>query len=474
MRFTKLLLFWVSTFFSIQLNAQTYPSQNISLLSHIDPQSTVGIGTDGRKYSGCWGWYQSSTNKEYAIAGSSAGTYFIDISNPTSPTVCAYVPGKPGCTWREIKTYQNYCYVVSDDAAPNRFQIIDMSALPATVTVVHDGNNTYFERGHTIWIDKDKMYIGSETKLGGSYKNMTVYSLATPSNPVYLASLDNVAPPINVVHDMFVRNDTVFASCGFQGLYVYKFNDASNTFSQLGSYTNYGAVALYNHSSYITQNGKYLVFADEIPAGQPLHVVDVQNLSNIVPTTTANPHPNTTPHNPYVLGNRWAVVSCYQDGLFIYDLAYPNNIYVAGYFDTHPQGGFNTGNYNGNDYRGNWGAYPFFPSGLIVALDMQNGIFILDASATYSIPVGLKDTDKANIYVNIYPNPATDKIQVMSNIAEEAEATVTDMLSRKVLTQHFTAFGNQSIALNNLPSGTYFFQIKTKNNLITKKFTVQN
>jgi choice-of-anchor B domain-containing protein len=474
MQFLKHLSVWVFLLSFFTGKSQTYPSQNISLLSHIDPQSTVGIGTDNRKYSGCWGWYQSSTNKEYAIAGSSAGTYFIDISNPTSPTVCAFVPGKPGCTWREMKTYQNYCYIVSDDAAPNRFQIIDMSTLPATVTVVHDGNNTYFERGHTIWIDNDKMYIGSETKQGGSYKNMTVYSLATPSNPVFLASLDNVAPPINVVHDMFVRNDTVYASCGFQGLYVYKFNSASNTFSQLGSFTDYGPVALYNHSSYITDNGKYLVFADEIPAGMPIHVLDVQNLSNIVPTTTANSHPNTTPHNPYVVGNRWAVVSCYQDGLQIYDLAYPNNIYVAGYFDTHPQGGFNVGNYFNNDYRGNWGAYPFFPSGLIVALDMQNGIFILDPSQTYSIPVGLKNNDPSIDFVNVYPNPANESIQMMSNLQEEALIRIEDLTGREILSKQFSYFGNQSISTSDFSNGTYILYIKTKHNHLTRKFIIQH
>lgn len=474
MQFIKHLFCWVFLLGTFTGKSQSYPSQNISLLSHIDPQSTVGIGTDGRKYSGCWGWYQSSTNKEYAIAGSSAGTYFVDISNPSTPTVCAFVPGKSGCTWREIKTYQNYCYVVSDDAAPNRFQIIDMSTLPGTVTVVHDGNSTYFERGHTIWIDNDKMYIGSETKLGGSYKNMTVYSLATPSNPVFLASLENVAPPINVVHDMFVRNDTVFASCGFQGLYIYKFNSINNTFTQLGSYTDYGTVALYNHSSYITDNGKYLVFADEIPAGKPLHVLDIQNLNNIVVTTTANPHPNTTPHNPYVVGNRWAVVSCYQDGLAIYDLAYPNNIYVAGYFDTHPQGGFNTGNYNGQDYRGNWGAYPFFPSGLIVTLDMQNGIFILDPSQTYSIPVGLKNKDPRLDFVNVYPNPASEKIQVMSNVHDEAELSITDLLGRELKSMHYSYFGNESVETNDLPNGTYILKLKTSNHQLTRKFIIHH
>src|SRR4051812_48094067 len=152
------------TFFSGYLTAQTYSSLNINLVGLIDPNgtSTVGLGPDGRRYSGCWGWKHPVTNKEYAIVGSSIGTYFIDITSPSTPSVSAFVAGRQGNTWREIKTYQNYCYVVSDDASPNTFQIIDMSPLPSTVTIVHDGVS-YFERGHTIWIDNDKMYIGAVT-----------------------------------------------------------------------------------------------------------------------------------------------------------------------------------------------------------------------------------------------------------------------------------------------------------------------
>ncbi len=463
-------LAFLLTFFNAR--SQTYSSQNISLLSHIDPQSTVGMGTDGRKYSGCWGWHQSSTNREYALVGSSAGTYFVDVTVPTSPTVCAYVPGKPGCTWREIKTYQNYCYVVSDDASPNRFQLIDMSAMPATVTVVYDGSSTYFERGHTIWIDKDKMYIGSETKQGGSYSCMSIYSLATPSNPAFLRSLGTDAPFVQVVHDMFVKNDTVFASCGNQGLYIFKYNSGSNTFTQLNSFTNYSPGAAYNHSSYITENSKYLVFTDEVPAGLPIRVLDVSNINNIVQTTTANPHPQTTPHNPYVVGNRWAVVSCYQDGLNIYDLAYPNNIYVAGYFDTHPQGGFNTGNYTGSDYRGNWGAYPYLPSVIIIALDMQNGVFILDPSATYNIPVGVNERSTEFDFMNMYPNPAGNVLNIMSNITESAQLTITDVLGKIQLEKHFDNFAYRSISTQDLAGGTYFVTIRTPKNSITKKIII--
>ena len=59
--------------------AQTYPSLNISLLAHIDPEKD-NTGLDGRKYSGCWGWVQPVTHTEYAIVGTSSQTYFINLA----------------------------------------------------------------------------------------------------------------------------------------------------------------------------------------------------------------------------------------------------------------------------------------------------------------------------------------------------------------------------------------------------------
>jgi choice-of-anchor B domain-containing protein len=453
--------------------AQTYPSQNINLISLIDPNNGgVGVGPDGRKYSGVWGWKQTSTNKEYAIAGSSIGTYFIDVTNPATPSVSAFVPGKQGCTWREIKTYQNYCYVSSDDAAPNTFQIIDMSALPATVTVVHDGT-TYFERGHTVWIDQDKLYVGGVTYSTSTLVNMNVYSLATPTAPVLLRSLSQDYSNIQYVHDMYVRNDTVFASCGYQGLFVFKFNTGTNTFTQLGSYTTYSGSG-YNHSSMLTQDGKHLVFCDEVPAGLPIKIVDVQNLSNIQPIQTYTPHPNTTPHNPYVIGNQWAVVSCYQDGLFIYDITQPTTPWVSGFFDTYPQGGFNTGSYGGQDYRGNWGAYPYLPSGIIIAGDMQNGIFLLDPLPAFANPLGVRSNVKTSKDLIFYPNPASERIAMHFNSEGSSTVTLKNIMGQLVFEKQFDGSIHDYLELKNIENGTYMLSISNKDQMITKKLIVNH
>ena len=356
--------------------AQTYAASNFTLVGHSDPETTSN--SEGQKYSGCWGWYQAAKNKEYAIACSHKGTYWIDITSPTTPTVSAYRAGlRSGCTWREAKSYKNYLYVISDDFGNNSFQIFDMQYLPDSVHKVYD-EQTLFSRGHTLYIDQDKLYIASATK-GGNFSSMQVYSLANPISPTLIRKLEQDYSFINHVHDMFVRNDTVYASCGNQGLYVFKLM-ANSTFTLLGSLTNYPSSG-YNHSSALTPNGQTLVFMDEVPAGLPIKVANVTNLSNMQVLATINQFTNTTPHNPFMVNNQYCFASSYQDGLQLFDISNPSSPFLAGYFDTHPQSGGNNNTWpsNGN-YNGQWGAYPYFPSGTIFALDRLNGAFLLNTS----------------------------------------------------------------------------------------------
>lgn len=456
------------------VSAQTYPALNMSLLSKMDPNGDL-TGADGRKYSGCWGWVQTSKNKEYAIVGSSAKTYFIDITNPVAPLICDSVLNKhAGCTWRELKTYQNYCYIVSDDYAPNTFQIIDLQYLPDSVHVVKD-DNVLFERGHTCWVDGNKLYVGGQTSSSSVLSNMCVYSLATPTAPVLLRTLSDDYPSISYVHDMFVRNDTVYASAGNQGLYVYKFNTLTNTFTQLGSFTGYPEAG-YNHASSLTKNGKTLVFCDEVPTGVSIKVTNVTNLSNIVMSSTVEPNtnPQMVAHNPYVIGNELAFVSCYQDGLIVYDITNPNAPYITGYFDTHPQGGANfSNNYGASSYRGNWGAYPFFPSRTVLACDMQNGIFLLKSDA-----LGVKENSNT-LNANIYPNPAKNNLNITftNTNAKNYSIEITNVLGQLVYAEknlNDCAFPItfKNIDVKDLESGSYVVSIKAEEKQYQKKIII--
>lgn len=460
----------LSSFWS---SAQIYQSYNISLLSHIQP-NTGAPGIDGRLYSGCWGWYQASKNKEYGICGTSNGTYFIDVSSPANPSVSAFVAGNPNGTYREIKTYQNYCYIVSDDAPTNRFQIVDMQYLPDSVHVVHN-SDSIFPRGHTIWVDQNRLYVGAVTYTNG-FSAMNVYSLATPSVPLLLKKLQQDVPFINYVHDMYVKNDTIYASCGDQGLYVFQFLPSTNTFTQLGSYVGYQSHG-YNHSSTLTEDGKHLLFCDEVPVGLPIHVVDVQNLSNIQPVKDFHPHEFTTPHNPFRKDN-FILVSCYQDGMFIYDLKQPDNINLVGFFDTHPQGGANTGDYGSSGYRGNWGAYPYLPSGIVLANDMQNGMFVLDVSAAYTTTLqnvlSIASASTNNSVVKLFPNPVSSFLYIQLPVTGTYELQLKKLNGETVLRQSIGQQLLESLSVRDYSSGLYILSIRGENISITQKISIQH
>jgi choice-of-anchor B domain-containing protein len=369
---------------SLHTQSQTYSALNFTLISNIDPEPNVN--SSGNKYSGCWGWHQLNKQKEYAIAGSQSGTYWIDVTNPVTPIVSDYEAGQVSdATWREIKTYQNYCYVISDDGGANSLQIFDMQYLPDSVHKVYD-SDALFKRGHTLWVDGTKLYVAGITYSNNTFSSMNVYSLANPSNPTLLRQLNQDYPFINYVHDMFVRNDTVYASCAYQGLYVFNFDAINNTFTQLGSLSSY-PFSGYNHSSALTPNGQTLIFADEVPTSLPIKVADVSNLSNMQVLATTNQFSLTTPHNPFVVNNQYCFVSSYAEGIQLYDISNPSAPFLAGYFDTYPQGGGNINDWSAGNYNGNWGAYPYFPSKNIFALDMENGIFILKTSLYENPPV---------------------------------------------------------------------------------------
>lgn len=477
----KKFLFLLCITTPVFLSAQLFVRKNISLISLIDP-SPVGGGNSsvGNRYSGCWGWYQADKNREYAISGTSNGTYFIDVTNPTTPVVCDYVDGKHDCIWREMKTYKNYCYIISDDPSPNKFQIVDMQYLPDSVHVIHEGTQ-YFERGHTIWIDNDKMYIGL-TWFGtaGGFSPMSIFSLATPTAPAFLKRVETDIPDaiIHEVHDMYARNDTVYASAGWKGLVFLRYNAGTNSLTVLGTYKDYPNAG-YNHSSSMTKNGQYMMFCDEVPGELPIHFIDISNLNNAQPMASFHPYLKTTGHNPYIVNNSHAVVSAYKDGLFIFDISQPTNLRVSGYFDTYPQGGDNTGDYGGGAYGGNWGAYPWLPSGIIIANDMQNGVFLLNPNQAYTTtptqlinPVGIDKNNSTESNFIVYPNPASSRIAVHYNNNVAGTLVLRNILGEVVLAKEFENGFDDLIDISSYGAGTYILSINTGDRTLNKKLVI--
>lgn len=466
----RFLLILFSGLASLLVAQQNNASLNISLLAKMAP-NTSDQGIDGRKYSGCWGWYQVAKNKEYAIAGASNGTYFYDVTTPSAPVLSDFVDGPKGCTYREMKTRGHYCYIITDDFNSTGLQIVDLQYLPDSVSLVYEGKD-YFKRAHSIWIDGAHMYLGSVT-YSSTYVAMAVFSIANPTVPLHLRDLNDDNSFINTVHDLHTRHDTIYANSAYQGLHIFYFDSVQNKFSQLGSYTGF-ARAGYNHSSYLTDDGKHLVFCEEIPAGLPIRIVNVQNPANVQAESTVIPHPQTTPHNPFVKGN-FAVVGCYEDGLYVYDISDPGNPSRAGFYDTYHQGGFEGGGYGTSNYRGTWGAYPYLPSGIIIANDMQNGIFLLDATAAYTTTVkdynGITAHNTTSENLRAYYDQLQRSMHLLNQGETTASVTISDLCGKQILSAELLPQSSQIVNLA-APAGIYLVQFRSGHEITHFKITV--
>lgn len=436
-----------------------YQFSNLNLLGHWTNPVIDSITDFGnQRYSGCYGWTDTIKNRRYALVGGTDGTYFIDITQPASPVLCDFVPGAlDSSTWREYKTFGHYGYLASDDYELNRFQIVDLSYLPDSVHLVFD-NDTLIRRAHTLYIDQDKLYCGGVTYIDTT-SPMAVYSLANPESPVLLRRLEEDYPWIDYVHDMFVRNDTVYASAGFQGLFIFRLQGDSQ-FVMIGQYTLYPDQG-FNHSSYLTEDGRYLVFTDEVPEGLDFKVIDVSDLSNISLVTLANTSPGATPHNPYI---RRGVLymAAYQDGLHVYDLQAGGVPDQLGYFDTYWQN--DAGGFLDPQYAGCWGAWPFPDNDWVIALDMQNGLFILDAAQ--ALQHAREKNDISGI--SLYPNPGRNlTIRLDQGGAEKLEILYPD--GRVLQTVHTDQNAPTiQVGEENFPSdGLFWIHIQTKKRHLT-------
>ena len=456
-----------------------YDFQNIYLLSQWDTAHTVSEPIYNIRYSSPWGWADTVKHREYAILGSSDGTYFIDVTIPTAPVVRDFVAGpRDSCVWREYKTYQKYLYMVSDDEVnannTNNMQIIDMSYLPDSVHLVFN-IDTPVVRSHTLFIDGDKLYCGYDhydRNNENHYYKMAVYSLADPTLPQFIQSLDSdfTLPNGSVVHDMYVRHDTVYASCSDAGLFIFKFSGGH--FSLISSLTNYPDHG-YNHSSALTADGKTLIFVDEVPAKLPCKSLDVSDLSNLTLLQEFKPTPSdtATPHNPFIRegDNSRVVVAYYQSGVQIFDIRDPANITRTGFFDTSPLNCPDCPGW-GRQYSGCWGVYIDLPSGIVLASDMQNGLFVLDASAAMGVPT----VNSNGFFADVLPNPSDADFTLLVSLTAGMKLNYSVMdVAGKLISNDERNFspGKNYITLSgkNLSAGTYLLKLEGEGIFVTKK-----
>lgn len=427
---------------------------NISLLYHWHDSTIVRTGLHDNAYNEVWGFVQDGI--EYGVIGSTRGTHIFNLSNPSAPILVDFIWGRDTGTQivhRDYHDYKGYLYAVSDEGDAS-LQIMDLSYLPDSVHVVYD-QDTIFKRSHNIFIDT---ISGKMFSCGGENK-FDVLDITNPVQPnlIVRCHTDVAWWPGTVgssnggyVHDVYVRNDTAWCNAG-DGLYIVDFNNTTSPIL-LGSITSYPDIG-YNHSGWLSDDGKTYALADETH-GKKVKILDVSNLSNIqfIDTIGSNIGPNSIPHNLIFRGN-YLFVSFYHDGLYVWDLTNPNAPVLVGYYDTSEEP-------NSLDYRGNWGVYPLLPSGTILASDMQTGFFVFDASIAISSTGEIAPKDR----FMVYPNPFNDQINIvgLSGFNEEYTFTVIDKLGKTLFKEVIQSefLERKTILLDKYPSkSVYFLQI---------------
>ncbi len=335
------------------------PTYNISEQSNWNPDTVP-------QYNDIWA-YADCQGNEYAIIGSTQQIHFVDITDPTSPAEVASFSGGESSVWRDIKTYRGHAYSVSDNTTEG-LMVFNLNNLPQGIEQSYQ-SNTDFNSAQNIFIDEahGKLYV-----VGSEVNDLLIFDLATnPASPNLIASTDL---PGGYIRDIYVRDNIAYASHLSNGLYIYDCTDVNNI-GIAGSIGNYIGNVM-NNSSWLSSDGNTLIFSDETP-GAKLKLMDVSDPSdlNVEPAHVFHSNllgggGNSLAHKPIIRDN-YAFVSYYHDGMQVFDISDPDNISKVAYLDTHPS---NT-NYDG--IQGNWGLYPFLPSGNILASDINNGLFVM-------------------------------------------------------------------------------------------------
>lgn len=325
-------------------------AQNIDLVGHLKYKEDLSC---------IWG-YTSPEGKEYAIVGTVNGTSIVDISQPSFPKEIHYIKGPSGY-WREIKTWKNYAYIVHDNSSNDiGVTIVDLKSIDQNIkTYNFKGANNDIFRAHTLFIsDKGYLFL-----FGGSKAGCAIFDLNTdPINPKYLGFTSK-----EYIHDGYVFNDTLWASNVYEGyISVWDVTNPKLPFKITQFYT----PGTFTHNSWLSDNRQTLFTTDE-KNGTSVAAFNISDLTDIqlMDEFKIKPNEQSIPHNVHVLDN-FLILSHYTEGVVIADASIPNNIVMTGHFDTSPK-------YSGGGFFGCWGVYPYFPSKLIIASDIETGLYIL-------------------------------------------------------------------------------------------------
>ncbi|MEQ9063374.1 MAG: choice-of-anchor B family protein [Vicingaceae bacterium] len=418
---------------------------------------------DSSRYNEVWGFVQNG--REYAVIGSTIGSHFFDVSDPLNVQMIDFVPGRYAgkfAVHRDYHDYKGYLYMVCDEGQSS-LQIADLKHLPDSVHVVYDSDSLII-KAHNIFIDtaKGKLYgaaVKTHFQSPFNYVDIMAISLADPENP---SLIYNFVPP-SYVHDLFVRNDTVYANSSNGGLYVFDFSTPP-VIKYLGSLNNYPDQG-YNHSGWLNEKGTIYAFADETH-GMSIKICDVSDLQNIsvLSLVNSNVDSNSIPHNIMIKDNLM-YVSYYHDGLYIYDINDPSQPVELAHFDTYLPT-------DHDGYKGAWGVYCFLSEGKILVSDIQTGLYVFDLIEPWT---SVNDGVAVKQELKLFPNPTkgTLTLEMPGQLTKEnGKIEIFNTIGELVHRQSIRSGENNIVLPEYLNNGIFVLQLNTETGTYKTRFSL--
>lgn len=431
-----------------------------TLLDNWDDETLVGSFAYDNTYNEIWGVVVN--DREYAVIGSTAGTHFIDVTDPSVVSEVAFVAGAVqggSIIHRDYHDYQGYLYAVADEGAASTLQIIDFGALPDSVEVVYDSQEFFF-RSHNIFIDTSsaRLYAAPAGTSQG-FIRLRVLSLENPEAPTLLADYSDIqGNSLGGIHDLYVRDNIGYLNLGSSnGLMIADFTDPAAPV-HLASMTTYEQQG-YNHSGWLSEDGSTYYLADETH-GKDIKAVDVSDLTDVQVVKTFNAESadnNSIPHNLIVRGD-YLYASYYYDGLQVYDISNPTDPQRVLSYDTYSLP-------NNSSYKGAWGVFPYLPSGNILVSDMQTGLYVFK-NVEESL-VGTSDPDETLNDIQVSPQPFDTNISVRFTLTKAQTINITMLDPTGKVVQSLDRadlpkgeYQSSYVVRPDLPTGMYLLQIK--------------
>jgi choice-of-anchor B domain-containing protein len=445
-----LLLSALLILFTVKVSSSQQLIHNTYLLKNLDNYSA---------YSACWG-YVAPNGREYAIIGVPEGTSFVDITDSSNIREVDFLPGPYNSTYREMKCYSHYCYIVTEEDS-SAVQIADLRYLPDSVHHVRDFVFPGYMRAHTISQEGPYIYLnGGNIGIGG----ITVLDLTQdPENPVVRGGWQS-----EYVHDSRIINDTIWAaniSSGYVSIIDAVNKDSLRTIGFWNNVPNGNP-----HNIAISPDRKYAYVTDE---PQVLKIWNIQNLEDITFIRMWQPTGITTSivHNVELYGN-YLIAAHYTAGIRILDVSNPYSPVEIAWYDTYPLN-------NAMEFSGCWGVFKF-PSGKIIGSDRSNGLFVIKTTVNVGIEPGSVTLPSEYYLAQNYPNPFNpvtsisyeiiDKghvtLEIYNSLGEKVAALVNETLAPGRYTANFDA------ANSSLSSGIYFYRLSVNGFSDSKKMVL--